>query len=1085
MYWRGVALALLVLGVVDRIAPARADDCPPDRPVVGRVLAAEGAVTIDGRPARGAPVPVCAGQELSVAPAARASLRVDPADTVLRLHGDTRLVVEPPPGPDSGRVRLLDGLIYFLSQVRRRLDVETPYVTAGIEGTEVLLEVQRDRAELLVLDGRVHLVGPPEAARAEPFSTGEAVRVGADGTVERKGAAAAPGAPIRALARDRLGWTLWYPTVIEAEAARHPTIAEAAALLARGRVVEAEARLLAVPREGEIAGLAAALEAIIATSRLEPDAAAAAARRAVALAPEAAGPRLAWSYVRQASGAIEAALRDADEAARLAPESTLARARLAELRMMTGDLAGARRDAEASLERADQALGHLVLGHVELAASRPQRALERFEAALARAPEDPQAHLGRALALVRTNRLAEARAGFDTAAALDPSGVTFRAYLARLLLEESRGEKAREQLAIAAALAPQDPTPRLFAALLEQRANRPAAALAELEEAVARNRGRAPFRSPLLLERDRASQGAALARVFQDMGREREAERAARDALGRDPGNAAAHRFMADLLANRQRYEVARTSEHLQALLTAPLEAEPVSPRLGFGDLSIAPGAAMLFPGWGEYGFAFERERVAALGTALLGSSDTIAGEALAGVLHGRAAVSAGWLASRTDGFRDDARIDNDLVNLVGRFQLDERLQLQLEGRYRDTERGDIVQRFDPDAFTPGFENRLRQRVGRVGAAFRARPETLVLGSLLLLDQREDIERRGAADTTQDSRGYLGEVQLQERYGSMQLVAGAGLSDVSLDTELGGSRSSDRRDARNLYLYGIGEAGEPLRLTIGLALDSYRNFRHDEDTANPKLGLEWRLAEGATLRLAALRTLKRPLVVDQTLEPTQVAGFTQLLDDLNGTESWLFGAGFDLRFTRELSAGVQATARRLTVPLAPATGPLFDDHREYRLETWAAWQITPELALSVEPTLERYEAQGRELFGPPGVSLSRYPERVDTAMLPVRLRWLASSGLFGELALTLVHQEIEDYRPGVGAPLDEGDSTFTTLDAALGWRFPEERGSIALVASNLLDKKIRYLDDNYRTNEIRLAPLVPEATVLLRGTLRF
>ncbi|MCS6779099.1 MAG: TonB-dependent receptor [Geminicoccaceae bacterium] len=1076
MYLRRVVLALLVLGAVGRIEPALADGCPPDRPAVGRVLAAEGTVTIDGRPARGPAAAVCAGQEILVAPTARAALRVDPADTVLRLDGGTRLVVEPPPGPDSGRVRLLDGLLYFLSQVRRRLDVETPYLTAGIEGTEVLLEVRRDRAELVVLDGRVRLAGSPAAARAEPLLTGEGVEVRADGTLERKGAAAAPGAPLRALARDRLSWTLWYPSVIEAEAARHPAIAEAAGLLARGRVVEAEARLAGLPPEGEIAGLAAALEAIVAVTRLEPEAAAAAARRAVALAPEAASPRLAWSYVRQARGAVEEALADAREAARLAPESALALARLAELSMMTGDLAAARREALASLQRADRALAHLVLGHVELAASRPARALERFDAALAREPDNPQAHLGRALALVRTGRLEEARAAFDTAAALDPSGASSRAYLARLLIEESRDEKAREQLAIAAALAPEDPTPRLFAALIEQRANRPAAALAELEAAIARNRGRAPFRSPLLLERDRASHGAALARIYQDMGREREAERAARDALARDPGNAAAHRFLADLFADRQRYQISRTSEQLQAQLSGPLEAEPVSPRLGYGDISIAPGAAALFPGWGEYGFAFERERIAAHATGVVGTSETTAGEALVGALYGRAALSAGWLASRTDGFRDDARIDNDLANLLARFQLDETLQLQLEGRLRETERGDIVQRFDPGVFGRNTDNRLRQSLGRLGAAWRPRPETLALGSLMLVDQREELGRLGAANPVQQSDGYLGELQLQERLGPARLVAGLGLTAIEIESENlpGLGDGQDERRARNAYLYATGEAAAGLRPTLGLAFSSYRNFRHDIDSLDPKLGLEWQPSDALALRAAAARTVKRPLLVDQTLEPTQVAGFTQLFDDLNGTEAWLYGVGADLRLGPDLRAGLQLTWRTLTVPTLVDGKPVFDDQDEIRLEGYLAWQALPELALSIEPTLERFDVASGDS--------PRYPGRADTLFLPLRLRWLAPSGLFGEARLSLVHQAVRDYLP---ADVEDGDSTFATLDAALGFRLPDGRGSIALVATNILDKDFKYLDDNYRTNEVRLGAFVPETTVLLRGTLRF
>jgi len=1067
------ASGLLLLAAVGLPAvPAAAAECPVDRPPVGRVVAVDGRAWAGERPLGNVGAAICAGEVVTVAPGGRAALQLPEAATVLRLDGGSRLAVERPPAPDAGRVRLLEGLLYFLSQVRRSLTVETPYVTAGIEGTEVLVEVRPGVAELEVLDGRVRLAAT-RAAEPPPLRAGEGARVRADGAVERTGAPAAPGEALRARARDRLGWTLWYPPIIEAEAERHPRLAEAARALAAGRVEGARA-ILARPMAGEEAGLARALEAIVATARGELEAAAKAAREAVALAPEAAGPRLAWSYVRQARGDLDAAKGDLDIALARAPRSPLVRARAAELAFMRGELRAARREAETALALADTALGHIVLGFVELAASRPREALARFETARARDAGNPAAHLGLGLAQIRQNRLEEGRAALEAAAALDPTGGLLRSYLGRALAASGRPEKAREQLELAKGLDPDDPTPWLATALLELEANRPAAALAELDQAIARNRGREPFRSRTLLEQDRASQSAALARIYRELGLETPARLQAQEALARDPGNAAAHRFLADLFADRRRYEVARTSEQLQAQLAGPLEAEPVSPRLGFGDISIAPGAAALFPGYGEYGFAFERERVTALGTGVVGSSETFAGEALLGALAGRTALSAGLLASRTDGFREDARIDNDLANLVGRFQVDETLQLQIEGRYRRTERGDILQRFDPDVFERDADNRLRQGLGRFGAAWRPRPETLALGSFMAIDQREENRRLGAANSRQDSRGWLGEVQLQERLGPVRLVAGAGLTAIDLDSTLFGVTRAEERQARNLYLYAVGEPLDTVRVSLGLSLDSYRNLRHDIDTIDPKIGLEWRPSDSLTLRGAALRTVKRPLIVDQTLEPTQVAGFTQLFDDVNGTEAWLFGVGIDWRLDRSVHAGAQLTWRTLTVPRLIGSEPVFSDHDEYRLEAYLAWQLLPELTLSFEPTLERFDVASSDSL--------RYPQRADTLLLPLRLRWVAPSGLFAEARVSLVHQRVEDYRP---ADVEDGDSTFATVDAALGYRFPGQRGSVALVATNILDKQFKYLDDNYRTNETRLGAFVPEATVLVRGTVRF
>jgi hypothetical protein len=63
---------------------------------------------------------------------------------------------------------------------------------------------------------------------------------------------------------------------------------------------------------------------------------------------------------------------------------------------------------------------------------------------------------------------------------------------------------------------------------------------------------------------------------------------------------------------------------------------------------------------------------------------------------------------------------------------------------------------------------------------------------------------------------------------------------------------------------------------------------------NPKFGVTWNPLAATTVRAAIFRTLKRTLITDQTLEPTQVAGFNQFFDDINLTETWRYG-GLSIR----------------------------------------------------------------------------------------------------------------------------------------------------------------------------------------------
>jgi len=69
------------------------------------------------------------------------------------------------------------------------------------------------------------------------------------------------------------------------------------------------------------------------------------------------------------------------------------------------------------------------------------------------------------------------------------------------------------------------------------------------------------------------------------------------------------------------------------------------------------------------------------------------------------------------------------------------------------------------------------------------------------------------------------------------------------------------------------------------------------------------------LRLAYIETVKRALLVDQTIEPTQVAAFNQFFDDQPGTRAKRYGIGIDARFASTVYGGVEASNRDLVVPL--------------------------------------------------------------------------------------------------------------------------------------------------------------------------
>ena len=60
--------------------------------------------------------------------------------------------------------------------------------------------------------------------------------------------------------------------------------------------------------------------------------------------------------------------------------------------------------------------------------------------------------------------------------------------------------------------------------------------------------------------------------------------------------------------------------------------------------------------------------------------------------------------------------------------------------------------------------------------------------------------------------------------------------------------------------------------------------------------------------------MHRPLISNQTIEPTQVAGFNQLFDGVEGEAAWRYGVGIDQKLSGTLYAGAELSWRDLDHP---------------------------------------------------------------------------------------------------------------------------------------------------------------------------
>ena len=163
------------------------------------------------------------------------------------------------------------------------------------------------------------------------------------------------------------------------------------------------------------------------------------------------------------------------------------------------------------------------------------------------------------------------------------------------------------------------------------------------------------------------------------------------------------------------------------------------------------------------------------------------------------------------------------------------------------------------------------------------------------------------------------------------------------------------RDQNKGYIYTNTKFRKDLNITFGFTYDSYKEAAFNLNKINPKLGLQWDITEGLRLRAAWFETVKSALIANQTIEPTQVAGFNQLFDDINGTRAQRMGLGLDTYLSKKVYSGIEISARDLKVPIF--NNNELDHTQEQRESLYRAyfyWLPTTQLAIRVEPQFDKF-----------------------------------------------------------------------------------------------------------------------------------
>jgi predicted Zn-dependent protease len=1096
----------------------------------GSIVSAEGEISLVGAAgsiktvAAGADTRLCPGETVLVGPRSRAALRLEDTGQVIRLDQGTTLRVLQPRQPGRPLLDLSRGIIQLFSPGNRPLDVETPYVTAGVEGTEffVLVDASRRLAEVGVIDGRV---GVENAQGRLSLATGEA-------------AIAQPGQPPRRIEirpRDQVRWAIYYPPAMWEfpaggapidprvyaawqawRASDLPTAVRqvnaisstegfnavsldylAAILISLGRVDEASALLDRSVRLDPASARAPALRAIVYVARNQAQEAAQAAEAAVVLAPTNAAARIAQSYAMQAGLRLEEARTALLAAA--PPNDPLVLARLAEVEFYLGNIAAARTAAERAIAAAPSlSRPRSILGFADLAQYFFAAAEQAFRGAAALDPADPLARIGLGLTAIRLGQLNAGTKDIEIAVALDPASSVLRSYLGKAYAAGWDYDAALRQWRLAQQSDANDPTPWLYQALAERSLNRPGEALANLQRSIELNDNRAVYRSRLLLDQDLATRSADLAGIYRDLGFDQAAVDQGYKSVNTDPSDPSAHRFLSETFLGLPRHETASDSELLQSLLLQPLNINPPRPRLSREGLGITPLFEPNRVGYNEFSPLFASDGLGLLADGFAGNFGAAGGTLLANGLYRNLSMSLGQFYSRTDGIHENGDLRRRISDFIFQPALSDQASLLAEYRYSDFNAGDFQNRFNLANFDPSERQNENTRQYRLGGRFDAAPGVTFVG-VWTQGNADTLSSFGPPDVQQDHLdANMGEGAVYLTGKGIKVIAGGGaLSALDQFYEPLSSNPStvtpDRVNDYNTWLYSNLFAIPTLQLTLGADFVRLNRIFNGTEVLSrsqfdPKLGASWDVLPNTTVRAAWFTTLKRPLIGDvslrsgQTIEPTQVAGFNQLFDDPTGTRARCWGVGIDQTFPNPLFKsdtlllGSEWSQRQLAVPitlLSDSVPTLVEPGWKERYgRAYLSWLLSERLAFNAGIG---YEALHRTELA---ADLDGFV-KIQLLTAPLELRYFDSNGLLSLVRTTLVREQGQFFDVNSGE-VNPGKGTFATLDMGIGWRYPGRPLIATLEAQNLLDSHFHYQDTDPLNPRI-----FPRRTFLARITLRF
>ena len=1045
---------------------------------IGNLYSLQGDVKINNEPAVEGQL-VCADDRIDVSTESRVGVLLVQTQTVVRIDQSSTLSFLPT-SANKSLIDIVKGIVHFFTRRPAEFGVSTPYTNAMVEGTEFVIAAAQDQTEITVIEGIVRLqnnVNGDERIIEQSY-TGISTSSGKLSSIKRSSTNRA------------VYWAVHYPRFRDL-ANSGTSIEQIGRLLDRGQHKPASNLLDMMLKDDPDNSTALALQSIIATAQKRLVDAITAAEGAILIDPQSALGFTALSYANQASFDLTSARENAGKAVINEPDNVYALTRLAEVEISQGYLASATTNLKKALSvDSSYSRTYTLLGFVRLNQRSITKAANAFTTAIKLDNSDPLPQLGLGLTKIKHNRLEEGRKLLEIAVSLDPLSSFLRSYLGKAYYEEAKPLLADEQFTLAKQLDQNDPTPWYYDAISRSPNSTPIQELENLEKAIDLNDNRSIYRSRFALDSDLATRGVGLSRLYLRLGFNRQATKEATASLGIDPANHSAHRFLSDTYVTLPRHEIARVSELLQSQLLNPLNSNPIPPSRSFiyTNSSVGGGTAIR-PGFNEYTSLFERNGPRLIAALEAGTLDLLNGDLVASWLHNNFSFSAGTSKQKSDGYRINNDADTEIQNVFSQWSPNNRFSAQAEYRRRSTEQGDLEQRFASDAFSENLRHRIESNISRVGSRFEINP-----GSTLLLSGINSRINVTISDTIQfdDSAtiSFVDSVEVDANQFELQhifsrdgfdLITGIGnvnldrknirnqmIPDFDLPTE--SSRNDD--EEKNAYMYYHNSVTDNLDLTLGVGYSQQRVAQNENKKWQPKIGFDWALSTKTSLRAAYYKSLKRFLVADQSIEPTQIVGFNQLFDDTNGTESERLGIALNLKPTKDIALSMEATRRNVDFVIDVQT----DKREETIVNLSAFWTISNRLSLATDIIFDLYNnSQPLNDFANAITSLK-------TVRVPVQVTYFLNHSIYFSVKTLFLRQDLERVDM---SDLPSGKTDSIIGDLTMGITFADGNGTLTAALTNITDTNFRYQDDRFRSAQvIQPTELTPERQFTVKASYR-